>query len=124
MRPCSKARPTFISRASRANGFCMKSSAPSCIAWTAPSTEPWAVITMTSVESLSIFARFRTSRPSLPGILRSVSTRSKIPSDSSRAHPSSPSFASTTSYPDSRSATAMPSRRLGSSSTRRIFFMT
>ncbi len=75
---------------SRWNGFPMKSYAPSFIAVTAVSTFPNAVITRTGTSGDFPRTRRSTSMPEMPGILTSVTTRSKGPA----AKASSPSFPS------------------------------
>ncbi len=58
------------------NGLVRKSSAPCLIASTAASIVPCAVRRITGISGKPSFRRRRRARPSIPGILRSVMTRS------------------------------------------------
>ena len=72
---------------SLANGFSMKSNAPFFVASTAVLMVPWPDTTMTGSVSCAARSRSSTSRPSIPGIFTSSSTRS----GSSRSASVSPS---------------------------------
>ena len=96
-------------------GFAMKSAAPSRIAATASSTEPKAVTTTTVVSGWRALTRRSRSRPLSRGITRSV-RRTSCRCCAKRAAASAPSSATSTTQPSLRRASAMLTRRSGSSS--------
>ncbi len=79
------------------------------MASTAVWIDPNAVMRITAVVGCSVFAVRSTSMPSLPPIFRSLRTTSKGPSWS-RSMAAVPFGASSTSWPASVSARAMPRR--------------
>jgi len=79
------------------------------------STDPKPVITRTASSGSTDLASFKTSSPSMPGILRSV-TRRSMPLCFRCSIPRGPEAKETTSYPSLRSASSMP-RRFPSSSS-------
>src|SRR5712675_1534652 len=96
----------------------MKSYAPSFIAVTASSTEPYAVIRMTGMVGSACFVSRSTSRPEHPGSFRSVRT-SKYLRARTFATAEEPSGASSTLCPPRSSALRNIARSSGLSSTRR-----
>jgi len=71
------ARPTRSRRWFESTGFCRKSCAPSFIACTASSIEPYAVIKTTGTSASAVFDARRTSSPEPLGMRRSVRTSRK-----------------------------------------------
>ena len=69
-------RPMTTSNASGVQGFSKKSEAPFFIALTADSIVPCAVIITDGKSGFDSFRRLTSSVPSMPGMRRSVSTRS------------------------------------------------
>ena len=114
----SRAFSTARRSCSRWNGFPMKSYAPSFIASTAVSTFPNAVMTSTGTSRDAFRIRRSTSIPEIPGILRSVITRSNFPWEK-MANPSVPSEAASTLYPAFRRLNRATSRPARSSSMKR-----
>ena len=100
---------------SLSGGFSMKSQAPSFTASTAVLTVPWPERITTGGPPSCSFSRFRTSSPSIWGILTSRKTRS---GDSCSAifSPTGPFAASSTSYP-SYSKIILREERTASSSS-------
>ena len=100
---------------SRCNGLVMKSVAPRCIASTASSTSPYAVRIITNNPGIADCACSMSSKPSIPGIRRSLmSISTDLVCKSASA--SSPEAAHNTSY-SRRKSRSRPSRALRSSST-------
>src|SRR3972149_6895922 len=97
----------------------MKSYAPSFIAATAVSTFPKAVMTRTGTSGEPARTFRSTSIPEMPGIFRSVITRSKGDAEKGE-RPSRPSAAGIVSYPAFRRLNSATSRPAGSSSMNRI----
>ena len=73
-RPRSAPLRTLFTMVIRFSGFSTKSYAPSRIALTAASTDPYAVMSTTSTSGCTCLIARRSSSPVVPGIMRSVST--------------------------------------------------
>ncbi len=102
-------------RTSSRIGFVRKSEAPSWRAAMAESISPCPVITITSASLSMALILLRTSMPSIPGILMSVST-SLRPCSSKNFKPCKPLSAVITSYPSLVSESSSTSK-IGSSSS-------
>ena len=115
---CSAARFTSSFKWSRSTGFCRKSNAPSFMAATASSTDPYAVSRSTGIVASACFVSRRTSSPDAPGIFKSVITSKYL-----RARTfwiaAAPSGASSTEYPARSRAFRIIARSSLLSSTRR-----
>ncbi len=105
---------------SGANGLVRKSKAPSFMASTAVSTVPKAVMIMVTASGSKAETWRSTSTPSMPSILRSVTTKSTSPRARSVASPAPPDGATSAVCPILRMVWARPSRMVSLSSMIRM----